>query len=127
MSIEPQYKFTKSVLSLLLVVMPAYGQDATVESIKLLESSRTEVEKLIKSTSEDKGDIVTYLLSNSKLLVTYSMGQCNEDKRAEWDVPRGIVTAVSYYPNTKTLLSPRISGEYTRRATEMPRRFVYKH
>ncbi len=117
---------SKAALATILILsfhVCSYSQD--IESIKPLVSTRSDVEKILNSSSDDPYDLVAYQLKNAKLIVTYSMGRCLENDRSEWDVPKGVVTDFSYFPFEFERFQPESFLGYTRYSLDLRNRHDY--
>jgi hypothetical protein len=77
-----------------------------VKEIKLLESTRDDVRRILGEYFKKPDSDDTFETSNAEIEVSYSAGKCKiEDKEPEgWDVVEGKVAQIKITPKRKTLL-----------------------
>lgn len=69
-----------------------------------LQSTRTDVERILGAPKESRGVASTYETKDERVLVFYSAGQCKESQSNDWNVPRDTVVSITVHPNAKLLV-----------------------
>lgn len=76
-----------------------------LESIRLLESTRLEIENTFgPPTNPSYKYHSVYKLGEGRLSIEYSQGRCNEAKVKGWDVPELTVTRLFFFPRVSIRL-----------------------
>lgn len=67
-----------------------------VKKIKLLESTRDDVKKILKGYETDDADAEDFSTANAYIEISYSFGDCSDDSvdTDEWNIPKGKVTKI---------------------------------
>lgn len=69
-----------------------------------LQSTRTEVERILGAPKESRRFASTYETKDERVVVYYSAGQCKESQSNDWNVPRDTVVSITVHPNAKLLV-----------------------
>ena len=113
------------------LIASAYAQTAEMKwkSIRLLHSTRKDVEKLY-GAPKAASFITTYETAAEKINVTYSETTCRENESAYWDVAKGtvlsMVIAPKVYLGVKDFIAQSGKTFEKMRDAEMPQRFHYQ-
>ncbi|MGB7209873.1 MAG: hypothetical protein WBD27_14525 [Pyrinomonadaceae bacterium] len=86
----------------LLVVHVCFAQQITVlqkvKDIRLLESNREDVARLLRQEDEFPSSSQEYFsFENENIKISYATGKCS-DKEQEWNVPTGVATSITITP-----------------------------
>ena len=69
-----------------------------------LQSTRTDVERILGAPKESRGVASTYETKDERVLVFYSAGECKESQSNGWNVPRDTVLNFTVHPHGKLLV-----------------------
>lgn len=112
-----------------LWAQPPIAEWEKIASIKLLESNRDYITKLLTSESLESGTtshVQTFFTYNSVIGIHYSNGTCEGDLE-EWNVPEWVVTKIVITPKDKIEL-PHIGIDYSKfrkERTDWQRKQIY--
>ncbi len=86
----------------------ANAQEANWLQIKVMQSTRADVERILGKPSKPPNNSFTafYRLDNGNLFVIYSLRLCESDDRGGWNVDEGVVTKLGFFPD----ISPKIKS-----------------
>lgn len=85
----------------IVLTQASFGQDDW-KKIVVMESTQSDVERLLGRPMEDSTDIYAYFNVGSGLVrVSYSTGFCEPGQFGGWNVEKGIVDGILFFPGTK--------------------------
>lgn len=76
-----------------------WSKAADWRGIVPLRSTRVEVERLLGPPAKREPLQFKYELDNALVYIQFSSGPCRNDRVGGWDVPEGVATLVSVFPN----------------------------
>jgi hypothetical protein len=76
-------------------------KDKRVQRIKLLESTKKDVEKIFGKTL---GFVEPIKVKGGVIIIEYSLGRCDESDVSDWDVPKDVVVNIDFNPSKEILV-----------------------
>lgn len=99
-----KFSILQTIALTLLLVSFVHAQD-WLDKIIPAQTSRAEVEQLFGKTDKDDFLSAKYELKDGTLHIYYSSGFCSPERNGGWNVAKGVVTSVVFYPTKKRKLS----------------------
>jgi hypothetical protein len=98
-------RMTNTILLCLCITLAAeaLSQARGWRGIVPLHSTRADVERLLGPPAEPGGEV--YKLETEVVLIEYSSGPCNKDRRGGWNIPRDVVVSINVAPKTELRFS----------------------
>ncbi|HYV12680.1 MAG TPA: hypothetical protein VE980_17395 [Pyrinomonadaceae bacterium] len=69
-----------------------------------LQSTRTDVEKLLGKPVSSRGSIVVYKTDEGEVAVVFSAGKCDLSSSESWNVPASVVITIELRPKRRVLI-----------------------
>jgi hypothetical protein len=130
--------FILILLAVFFMVFPASAKEPDwhkkLKQIKTLKSKRKKVEKTfnfprVEESLVNKGlEFVFYQAAEGKMVVRYSTGKCSPEKTGGYDLEKGTVTNIIFFPDKFIEFSKfKIDGKksfQSRPGDDSPRRYI---
>lgn len=96
----------KSIIACAFTMLAIFGTSHAKgwRGLVPLQSSRSDVERLLGSPKKSRGVASTYETRNERVLVYYSSGNCQNGESNGWNVPREVVISITVHPSAKLLV-----------------------
>jgi hypothetical protein len=92
------------IFTIFILQLPIFSQDWMTKIIPM-KTAITETEQMFKEKPKKYEDFYDFQLKQGDLRIYFSLGNCKSGAYGGWNIPKGIVTHIRYYPEKERKLS----------------------